>query len=386
MAAETESWIIRNARVLGGGGFTTRDLFVADGRFAADAPAQARIVDGTGLLALPGIVDIHGDAFERQLMPRPRVGFPIEMALVETDRQLVANGITTAFHGLTWSWEPGLRGTESARAMVAAVERLRPHLAADTRIHLRQEIFNLAAEAEIVDWIAAGRIGCLAFNDHMEGTFKSRSRPEKVGTMVERSGLSHEDYFGLIDRIYERRDEVHGSVERLATAGRSAGLPLLSHDDMSPEQRARFRSLGVRIAEFPVDVPTTESAAAAGDPIVFGAPNVVRGGSHTGCPAAADMVARGLCTILASDYYYPALLAAPFRLARAGATHFEAAWSLVSRGPADALGLTDRGTIETGRRADLVMVDPQSGSEEPEPVATFAAGRLAYARRGALFR
>src|SRR5262249_24370300 len=105
-----------------------------------------RAIDATGLLVLPGIVDVHGDAFERQMMPRPGVGFPIDVALVESDRQAVANGITTVFHGVTWSWEGGLRGSENARAILDAIERLRPWLGADTRYHLRHETYNLDAE------------------------------------------------------------------------------------------------------------------------------------------------------------------------------------------------------------------------------------------------
>src|SRR5262249_10048642 len=126
-------------------------------------------IDASGLLVLPGIVDIHGDAFERQMMPRPGVGFPIDVALLESDRQAVANGITTVFHGVTWSWEGGLRGAENARAILDGVERLRPRLGADTRYHLRHETYNLDAEADVIAWLAERRIDVIAFNDHMSG-------------------------------------------------------------------------------------------------------------------------------------------------------------------------------------------------------------------------
>src|ERR1700736_4641844 len=119
----------------------------------SDEGAEQRI-DASGLLVLPGIVDIHGDAFERQMMPRPGVGFPLDVALLESDRQAIANGITTVFHGVTWSWEPGLRSADNARGLLAAMELLRPRLAADTRFHLRHETYNLYAESEVVDWIA----------------------------------------------------------------------------------------------------------------------------------------------------------------------------------------------------------------------------------------
>ena len=128
-----------------------------------------RVLDARGLHVLPGIVDIHGDAFERQLMPRPGVGFPFDVALMDSDRQAIGNGITTVFHGVTWSWEPGLRGDDNARALVSEIEALRPRLGADTHCHLRLETFNLDAEAEVIDWMAQRRIGMLGFNDHMPG-------------------------------------------------------------------------------------------------------------------------------------------------------------------------------------------------------------------------
>ena len=119
-----------------------------------DTTAEGTI-DARGLLVLPGIVDVHGDAFERQVMPRPRVAFPLDIALLESDRQAVSNGITTVFHGVTWSWEPGLRGAENARAILAGIERIRPRLGADTRYHLRHETYNLDAEPEITEWLPA---------------------------------------------------------------------------------------------------------------------------------------------------------------------------------------------------------------------------------------
>lgn len=221
----------------------------------------------------------------------------------------------------------------------------------------------------------------LAFNDHTEGTLKSRHRPDKIGKMVERTGLSHEAFMALVDRVYARKGEVAGSIARLAEAARAAGVPMFSHDDMSPQMRREHRELGIAVAEFPIDEATARDAAEAGEPIVFGAPNVVRGGSHTGCPAAEAMVRAGLCTILASDYYYPALPLAPFLLAQRGAAAFPHAWKLVSENPAEALGLTDRGRIAPGLRADLVIVRPEP---TPRVVATIAGGRLVHLAEQAL--
>lgn len=344
----------------------------------AAAPGALRL-DASGLLVLPGIVDCHGDAFERHVMPRPRVAFDIDLALRDADRALLSCGITTAFHGVTWSWEPGLRGSEKARALFGRIATLAPELGADTRFHLRHETFNLDAEPEILAWLATGRVGLLAFNDHTEGTLKTRHRPDKVGIMVERSGLTAEVFWALVERVHARKDEVPASIARLAAAAASQGVPMLSHDDMTPEMRRWYRGLGVAVAEFPIDEVTAREAAAHGEPIVFGAPNVVRGGSHTGCPSAEAMVRAGLCTILASDYYYPALLLAPFVLARNGSAGFADAWALVSKAPARAFGLDDRGVIATGRRADLILVEDRP---HPRVVAVIAAGELVHLTDG----
>jgi len=352
---------------------------VTDGETIANldgaAPAKARRLDATGLYVLPGIVDCHGDAFERHIMPRPGVAFDIDLALRDADRAMLASGITTAFHGVTWSWEPGLRGADNARRLVGRIAALKPELGADTRFHLRHETFNLAAEAEIIDWLGAGRVGVLAFNDHTGGILKSTTRPDKLAKTVERTGLTHEDFMALAGNVWNRRDEVPASIERLAVAARAAGIPTMSHDDMSPQMRRWYRGLGVAVAEFPINEPTTREAAAHGEAIVFGAPNVVRGGSHLDCPAAETMVREGLCTILASDYYYPALPLAPFILAHTGAADFATAWRLVSQGPAQALGLIDRGMIAPGKRADLILVAPEP---QPRVVATIAGGRLVH--------
>jgi alpha-D-ribose 1-methylphosphonate 5-triphosphate diphosphatase len=341
----------------------------------SDAPAPRRI-NADGLLVLPGIVDIHGDAFERQMMPRPGVGFAMDIALLDSDRQALANGITTVFHGVTWSWEPGLRGPENARAMLAGIERLRPRLGADTRFHLRYETFNLEAEPEVLQWLSERRIDLMAFNDHMLIADETSARSKKLGPMVDRSGLTREAFLALVDRVRGRSEEVPASIERIAQAALAHGVPLLSHDDASPDQRRWFRARGCRLAEFPTTVETAQEAAAQGDDIVLGAPNVVRGGSHIGWIDAKDMVARGLCSVLASDYYYPAPLLAAFRLAAENVLPLHAAWALVSATAANAAGMPDRGTIASGRRADLILVDTRA--ERPRVVATIVAGRIVH--------
>ena len=334
-------------------------------------------IDATGLLVLPGIIDLHGDAFERQMMPRAGVDFPVDVALVDSDRQAISNAITTVYHATTWSWEPGLRSGDNARLLLEAIEAMQPQLAADTRFHLRHETYNLDAEAEIARWLEEGRVDLFAFNDHMDATVADLAKPQKRIRMVERTGLSNEAFDQLVERVISRASEVPASVARLAQAAREAGVRMLSHDDASPAERRQFRSYGIRIAEFPVNEETAREAAEFGDFIVFGAPNVVRGGSHTGWTKASDMIAKGLCSVLASDYYYPAPLLAAFRLVSDGVLPLADAWDLISGGPARAAGLADRGALAEGQRADVVLVDDNLPLR-PRVVAVIAAGRLVY--------
>jgi alpha-D-ribose 1-methylphosphonate 5-triphosphate diphosphatase len=149
---KTPTVLLRNGTVPSEGSRVRRDLLLVDGRIAedgADAGGSAVEIDAEGLLVLPGLVDIHGDAFERQIMPRPGVSFDLDLALDDTDRQLAANGITTAFHGVTCSWEPGLRGVATVRRLIRAIASRRDGRV-DGRVHLRHETFNLEAEAETV--------------------------------------------------------------------------------------------------------------------------------------------------------------------------------------------------------------------------------------------
>jgi alpha-D-ribose 1-methylphosphonate 5-triphosphate diphosphatase len=360
----------------------------------------AAVVPGRGRILAPGFVDIHGDAFERQLMPRPGVMVPTETALLETDRQLAANGIATAYHALTLSWEPGLRSVETGWQVVRALEGLRHRLTADNRIQLRWETFCHEAEPLIAHVLSGADRPALAFNDHTSSMLLHpdvavHDRPfdhvpdypvtpfdaprflKKMADQARRAHVTAEAYADLIARIWDRRPEVPARMEQVAALARRHGAPMLSHDDSQVETRAYYRSLGAKVAEFPMHERVFLAAREAGDPIVLGAPNAMRGGSHLGSPGAAEMIARGLCDILASDYYYPAMLGAMVRLHADRVAPLPALWNLVSRNPAKAMGLTDRGRIAPGLRADLLLIDWPEG-QAPAPRRTWVAGRAGY--------
>ena len=354
-------------------GLVRTDILLADGHIAAPgAGGDARALDATGLLVLPGIVDIHGDAFERQMQPRPGIEFPTPLALADTEAQLLSNGITTAFHGITLSWEPGLRSLDAWRALQAALAA--GSWVCDMRVHMRWEAYNLDALDDALADIAAGRVHLLAFNDHTPAILRRLDDPMKNAKYAERAHMSLKDFSDLARRIGARAAEIPAARERLAAAARAAKIPMASHDDEDHATRAAFRAHGARICEFPVGEGVGPAAREAGDFVVMGSPNVVRGKSHLGWASAAAEAEAGVCNVLSSDYFYPAMLRAAFVMAGRGVLDFAQAWALISTNPAAAAGLDDRGTIAPGKRADLVLVDPDA----QRVVATIAGGRLAY--------
>ena len=178
--------------LVAGGGLEETTVEVEDGRVVGvgGSGGGAAEIDVAGALVLPGIVDFHGDAFERQVMPRPGVRVPMDIALLDTDAQLAAAGITTAFHGITCSWEPGLRSVATMRELFDGFARLATSFMVDHRVHLRYEADNLDAVDEVAEGIAAGRIHLLALNDHTPAIASRLDRPDALAKYTDRAGVS----------------------------------------------------------------------------------------------------------------------------------------------------------------------------------------------------
>ena len=380
-ASMTSTTLIGGQVLLADGSLAETTVTFADGAIkSVGGFAEGQEIDASGCYVLPGIVDLHGDAFERQMMPRGGVSFPIELALQDTDSQLVSNGITTAYHSVTYAWEPGLRGREPAVAIKNALVEMRDVLRCDTRYHLRHETHNLVAEDEICQWIDAGEIDLLAFNDHSDLTLKEIVHQGKsTATYTARTGLSHDEFIALLHDVVSRKPKVKDSVERIAAVAKGKGIAMASHDDYTVEMRQYYNDLGCSIAEFPMNSETAEHAISLDNPVICGSPNIVRGGSHLGGRGvtAAVEVRENRCNILVSDYYYPALAQAPFLLAANGDCSFADAWKLVSTNPARAAGLTDRGETTEGQRADLLVVR-QLTPKLARVEATIAGGKLVH--------
>ncbi len=361
------------ADVLTEAGFTDCPIGIAGGQIV-DGQGLSD-VDLTGFWLLPGIIDLHGDGFERQAYPRPTAPFPLQAALAATDREAAAHGVTTAYLAQSWSWEGGMRGPDRAEALMEAVLVHRENSLTDLRVQIRAETHLVEAVPRLIAAVERFRVDYVVFNDHLdEGLQMSRSSPAGFSHWARKAGLTERDLLARIEAARLQARNVPRALCALAEAFDRLGVRYGSHDDPDAETREVYRMIGARIAEFPTSFRAAAAARAGGDPILMGAPNVVRGGSQAGNVAAADLIRQGLCNGLVSDYHIPALPLAVWKLVDDGVLPFEKAWALVSSGPARVLGMVDRGTLQTGLRADLVVVDKTTR----DIAATIAGGRLSY--------
>jgi len=361
-------------------------LGVQDGRII-DAASARIMIDSTGLDILPGLIDVHGDAFERAIAPRPGVTFPIGIALAEFEAQLLACGITTALLAITLSWEAGLRSRATYEKLRDAVLARPAGSVPDLRLHVRFEAHNLADLDLLIADIEAGHIAMLSFNDHTPGIVRKLGDPASAAKFVDRAGQSIADFSrDALAAAALDPAAIAAGREKLGRAAVAAGIAIASHDDDTLAVREKFRALGAAISEFPMTLDVAQAAMDAGEYTVMGAPNVVRGGSHLGWHGAEALVKLGLCSVLCSDYHYPSLLNAAYRIANNASASFDQAVALVSRNAAKMSLLEDRGTLRMGQRADIILVDPGAERNAPRVVAVIAGGKLAYLAPGEMAR
>ena len=349
------------------------ELNLADGRISATS--AARKVDLSGYLVLPGIIDPHGDGFERHMAPRRGAMKQMEEGVVASEAELAANGMTTAVLAQFYSWEGGLRSPDYAAQVFEAIRLVRGDLVTDLVPQLRFETHMLEDYADLAEKIAVWQVPYVVFNDHLphDRLAEGRKPPRLTGQAL-KAGRNPEKHFEMLLEMHRRSPEVPTALEALCASLAAQGLRIGSHDDRKAEDRATWRARGAEISEFPETLEAAEAARTGGDHIILGAPNVVRGGSHKGNASALDLIAMGLCDALASDYHYPSPRRAALMLARSGLLDLAGAWALVSSGPADLLGLADRGDFTLGMRADLVILDKVS----ERVAATVSGGRVSY--------
>jgi alpha-D-ribose 1-methylphosphonate 5-triphosphate diphosphatase len=367
---------LTRARVLRDGEMQDRSVAIAGGRITKGPLPE---VDLSGYLILPGIVDLHSDALERHLLPRPPAAFPAAAALAAAEREAAAAGVTTVWLAQGWSWEGGIRAPEAAERFLQAHRDYRAQAVVDLRVQLRCETHLVDGAPRLLEAVRRHGIDYVTFNDHVAEVIDAgRDAPSQVLSHVagraERLGVAPEDYLAAAGAARARASEVPRHLCRLAEAFDGMGVVYASHDDPDAETRERYAMIGAKLAEFPATRRAAATARAMGDPVILGAPNILRGRSHSGGVSALDLLRDRLCDALASDYHPPSLAAAAWKLVDTGRMELPQAWALLARNPARILRLPDRGEIALGRRADLVIVNEQTRAIE----ATIAGGRLAY--------
>ncbi|MDJ0599034.1 MAG: alpha-D-ribose 1-methylphosphonate 5-triphosphate diphosphatase [Crocosphaera sp.] len=316
-------------------------------------------ITAKGLLMLPGIVDIHGDAFERAIAPRPGSHFPFKMAILENDRHLIAAGITTFFYSITDSYEPGLRSRETAREIINFIlGEGKNSLKVDSRIHIRHEQANTDNYDELCDWLKQGKIDLLSLNDHLPPVGDDYKLNRHLNSLRRRHKMSDQELHKLIKTALNNKEKGLQQIEELVTIAHDHHIPLASHDDDTEDKVKLSAKWGVSIAEFPANVHIAAKSRDYGASVLMGAPNLIRGGSHVGWMSVEIAAKEGVVDCLCSDYHYPSLFYAPFKLAEMGIMSFEKAWELVSNYPAKAAGIgNNKGKISTGFDADFLLIE-----------------------------
>lgn len=341
------------------------DLTIRGGRIASVAPAARPsaapgAIDFAGDYLLPGLVELHTDNFERAAVPRPGVHWPSVSAVITHDAQMAASGITTIYDAIAvGDIQRGGDRLATLDAMVNAVTMAQNAglLRAEHRLHLRCELSHHRLRELLEPLAGHALVGLMSLMDHTPGQRQFVTLDQFKAYYQGKYHLSDAELAAFIDD--RKRDQVlYAEPNRAAVIGmaRARGITLASHDDATPAHVAEAVEAGVAIAEFPTTREAAAAARKAGLHVLGGAPNVVRGGSHSGNISVRDLARDGMLDILSSDYVPVALLHAAFLLGEEPDIGLPDAVASVSANPAAAAGLDDRGMLAEGLRADLVRV------------------------------
>ena len=340
------------AEVLGPDGVHDDALSLAQGHICAER--TGRQIDLTGYRVLPGIIDVHGDGFERHMAPRRGAMKQPAEGLFAVEAELAANGITTGVLAQFVSWEGGLRSLEFADQVFCALRDTKSDLVTDLRPQLRFEVSLLELYDGLPAQIAEWNVGYVVFNDHLphDRLAEGRKPPRLTGQAL-KAGRNPDAHFQMLLDLHAKVGQAQAALGPLCAQLAKAGVRMGSHDDNTADGHNTWQARGIRVAEFPETQDAAEAAKAAGSTVVLGAPNLVRGGSHSGNVAASELAQFDLLDVLSSDYVPASLLMGALLLADQ--------WDDMARGmatvtsaPAQHAGLTDRGTLREGQRADLV--------------------------------
>ena len=368
-----ESFRITNATVvlpdvqLDGGA-----IVVADGRIADIAPSAAglrrtadREIDAEGAYLLPGVVDLHNDGYEYEMNPRPGANLPLPLAFSTFERRLVAAGVTTEFHAISFMDRPATgRSVSAAERAAEYIAELRRggFRAVDHQILHRLDVWSPSVLDMVFTSVDQMPVRYLSLNDHTPGQGQFRDIDGYIARMKAYEltrGTSPLDVDGMLQTIAKRAADTEtlpAILTRLQAEAARTPLVIATHDDDSAQKTEFGYGLGARVGEFPVTVGAARRQRELGMPIIVGAPNIVRGGSQSGNLDARELIELGLADIICADYHAPSLLPSAFRLVTDGLADLPTAIRMVTLNAARAVGLQDRGAITPGLLADLLLV------------------------------
>ncbi|WP_264211249.1 alpha-D-ribose 1-methylphosphonate 5-triphosphate diphosphatase [Leisingera thetidis] len=322
-------------------------------------------VDCDGDYVSPGLVELHTDNLERHIQPRPKVNWPHASAIIAHDAELAGTGITTVFDAMRVGSISRKESRYGAYARGLASELLELRAADALKIshflHLRAEVCSDSLVEELEAFGAADRVGLVSLMDHTPGQRQFRDISKLEQYVKGKHGFDDAAFQAHIAHLKELRDTYGDLHEAEAVkAAKRFGAVLASHDDTTAGQVAVSAGHGIRLAEFPTTAEAAQACHAHGIKVMMGAPNLIRGGSHSGNVAAHELAELELLDILSSDYVPAALLMAAIRL---GGLWGDMARGLgtVTHAPAGAVGLDDRGRLEIGKRADLIRFRETAG-------------------------
>lgn len=322
---------------------------------------NSQVVDCHSDFLVPGLVELHTDHLENHYLPRPGVRWNMMSAIQAHDAQIASAGITTVYDCLRAG--SGSDGTFDIDEMLqlglalkqaASLNRLR----ADHRLHLRCEVSvsSMLEEFEMLDKHL--NVALVSMMDHAPGQRQFTSLEAYAAYHQVKYQLSNEEFARFVERRLADSQEYSSRYRQyISDACRERQIPLASHDDATEAHVQESISHGVRIAEFPTTLNAAQCSNEAGLDVLMGAPNVVRGASHSGNVSARSLLEHQCLSVLSSDYVPSSLLSAAFLISQRDALlSLPEAICLISRNPAHCLGLTDRGEIAPGLQADLVRV------------------------------
>ena len=358
-------WLSDVSLVLPGRVLERGSLRVEDGKIAeiVEGPRPGGLT-GEGLTVFPGFIDMHGDMIELELEPRVRVDFPMDVALASLDARLAAAGVTTAYAAVSFSRgarDGERRSYDHTSQVIRQLHALRDTCRVDHRIHARFDITFDNAVGVLCQLLDDGQVDLVSLMDHTPGQGQYRNLEVHIKNKAAFHGVSETEARQMVANAIATRtrpqDVLLANMTEVARMCADHQVSIASHDDDTVEKAQLMADLGARIAEFPVTLEAAEVAASRGLMNAMGAPNAMRGQSYSGNLSARDLHGAGLLHILAADYHPGAILAAVRALAPADPEGLAGAVRLASANPARALGLTDRGSLEPGKRADLFVTD-----------------------------